>query len=58
MRQDLANGSAPIVADLAVRWVKPLIARAGAVINGTESEQHATGSHDAPQTVVDALLAR
>ena len=58
MRQDLANGSAPVIADLAVRWVKPLIARAGAVINGTEAEHRAAGGRSNPQKAIDALLAR
>lgn len=55
MRQDVSNHNA--VADLAVRWVKPLLVRAGAVINGTQA-QHAAEAGTAPQTVVDALLAR
>jgi hypothetical protein len=55
MRQDLARGNAPLIADLAVRWVKPLIARTRAVINGTEAEERARVN---PQTAVDALLAR
>jgi hypothetical protein len=45
-------------ADLAVRWVKPMVSRAGDVINGTEAEQRAGGGSDAPQATVDALLAR
>jgi hypothetical protein len=58
MRQDRCNGSAAAIADLALRWVKPLVARAGAVINGTEAEQRAAGRDAAPQAAVDALLAR
>ena len=55
MRQDLPNNIA--IADLAVRWVKPLLVRAAAVINGTEV-QTAAGADTAAQTTVDALLAR
>jgi hypothetical protein len=55
MRQDLPNNIA--IADLAVRWVKPLLVRAGAVIDGTEA-QDATAADTAPQATVDALPAR
>ena len=55
MREDRSDNVA--IADLAVRWVRPLLARAGVVINGTEA-QHAAGQDTAPQTTVDALLAR
>ena len=54
MQQNLPGNSANAVADLAARWVKPLVMRAGAVINGTDSGQRTA----APQTAVDALLAR
>lgn len=57
MRQDIAKGSAPLIANLAVRWVKPLVARAGAVING-EDERRVAGANATPQRAVDALLAR
>ena len=53
MRQDLSDSSAGAIADLAVRWVKPMVARAGGVINGTEIERGAV-----PQAAVDALMAR
>jgi hypothetical protein len=52
MRQGDANYGA--VANLAVRWVRPLLVRTSAVINGIETEQ-ASGT---PQVAVDALLAR
>jgi hypothetical protein len=55
MRQDLPNNIA--IADLAVRWVKPLLVRAGAVIDGTEA-QDAAVADPAPQATVDALPAR
>ena len=58
MSKDLSHSSATAIADLAVRWVKPLVVRAGAVINGTEAEQRAGGRDAAPQDAIDALLAR
>jgi hypothetical protein len=58
MRQDCCNSSFTAIADLALRWVKPLVARAGDVINGTEAEQQAARRDAAPQLAVDALLAR
>jgi hypothetical protein len=51
MRHDLSHGTASAVAGLAAGWIKPLVARAGAVINGTQGDA-------APQAVVDALMAR
>jgi len=53
MRQDLSDSSAGAIADLAVRWIKPMVARAAAVINGTEIDRET-----APQAAVDALMAR
>lgn len=53
MRQDLSDSSAGTIADLAVRWIKPLVARAAAVINGIEIDREI-----APQAAVDALMAR
>jgi hypothetical protein len=53
MRHDISSDSAIAVADIAVRWVKPMVLRAGAVINGTEAEHRAIN----PQSAVDALLA-
>jgi hypothetical protein len=58
IRQDGCSGSFFAIADLAVRWVKPLVARAGEVINGTEAEQGAGERDAAPQVAIDALLAR
>ncbi len=58
MSEDLSHSSATAIADLAVRWVKALVVRAGAVINGTEAEQRAGGGDAAPQDAIDALLAR
>ena len=38
----------------AIGWLKPLIARAGALINGESDERHAS----TPQDVVDRLMKR
>ena len=53
MRQELSDASAGAIAELAIHWIKPMVARAGAVINGTEAERA-----EAPQAVIDALMAR
>ncbi len=59
MRQDnLSDRAAMTVANVAVRWIKPLVARAGAVINGTETAQSESGQDAAPQIAVDAVMAR
>ena len=58
MRHDISNDGVNAVADIAVRSVKPLVARAGKVINGTEAEDRAAGRDVGPQTAVDALLSR
>ena len=53
MRQDRSDNVA--IADLAVRWIRPLLSRAGAVINGTEAQKK-SAEDSAP--AVDTLLAR
>jgi hypothetical protein len=53
MRREYSERTTAEIADIAVRWVKPLVARAGAVINGTEAEPGAP-----LQKTIDALLAR
>jgi hypothetical protein len=59
MRLNLRPAVAAQIADLAVRRLKPLIARAGAVINGAELDNHRDRPVGAvPQAVVDALMAR
>jgi hypothetical protein len=55
MRREDSHESAAGVADVAVRWVKPLIARAGAIINGTEAGRVDGGGR---QSDIDALLSR
>jgi hypothetical protein len=54
MTDDLAQDSAAALADRAAAWLKLLVARAGAVINGRIDVTEA----DAPQTVVDGLMQR
>ncbi len=45
-----------LIAEAAAAWLKPLVARAGAVING-ESEQNVSAA-SAPQAMVDGLMRR
>ena len=54
MSADLPPERAAALADHAAAWLRPLIARAGAVING---EANANVS-DTPQAVVDSLMKR
>jgi hypothetical protein len=54
MTPDLAPDTAAALADRAAAWLKLLVARAGAVINGRID----TAEADAPQTVVDGLMRR
>jgi hypothetical protein len=55
MRQDLSPHTAGILATAAVRWLKPLVGRAGAVING-ELKGKAPSDESIPQDAVDALF--
>ena len=57
MRQPLSDASAGTIANLALRWIKPLVAQAGAVINGIRTER-ASEPENAQQDAIDALLAR
>lgn len=45
-----------LIAEAAAAWLKPVVARAGAVING-ESDANA-GAPSAPQVVIDGLMKR
>lgn len=59
MLRDHATADATAIAEMAVRWVKPLVARANAVINGTEAEHRAAlDKIAAAQAAVDVLMAR
>ncbi len=57
MRQPVSDASADTIANLALRWIKPLVARAGAIINGTEAKRD-PDQENTPQAAVDALMAR
>jgi hypothetical protein len=56
MTADMPRDAAAILADRTAAWLKPLVARAGAVING----ENDAGLHElvAPQAVVDGLMKR
>lgn len=54
MRADMPPESIATLADHAAAWLRPLIARAGAVING-EADANVP---DTPQAVVDNLMKR
>lgn len=54
MTADLPPGRMAALADHAAAWLRPLVARAGAVINGTAD----AAVPDAPQAVVDGLMKR
>jgi hypothetical protein len=49
---DPPSDASDMLADRAVAWLKPLVARAGAVINGADI------AGDPPQAMVDALMRR
>jgi hypothetical protein len=56
LRADMPPAAAGVLADRAAAWLRPLVARAGAVINGepdTDPDQSVT-----PQAVVDGLMKR
>ena len=54
MSAEMPPEAAASLADHAAAWLKPLVARAGAVINGDAD----AGLPDAPQAVVDGLMKR
>ena len=54
MSADLPPERAAALADHAVAWLRPLVARAGAVINGKAN----ANVSDTPQSVVDSLMKR
>ncbi len=54
LRSGLTPGARGLIAEAAAAWLKPLIARAGALINGEADGEVAHGS--APQAVVDGLM--
>ena len=52
LRADMPPDAAGVLADRAAIWLKPLVARAGAVINGDAD----ASLPEAPQAVVDGLM--
>ena len=54
MSADMPPETAAALADHAAAWLKPLVARAGAVINGNTD----ASLPNTPQTVVDGLMQR
>jgi hypothetical protein len=54
MRADMTPEAAGVLADRAASWLKPLVARAGAVINGNAG----ASQRNIPQSVVDGLMKR
>jgi hypothetical protein len=57
MKHDTKMGSAETLAQAALAWVKPLVTRAGFVINGVRVEEARTTGVSAAQAAVDALFA-
>lgn len=60
MRSDMPPAAAATLADRAAAWLKPLVARAGAVINGDTDAGlgQPLGQPVTPQAVVDGLMKR
>ncbi len=56
MNADMPPEAAAALAERAAALLKPLVARAGAVINGEDAD--GTGGQVAPQAAVDALMKR
>jgi hypothetical protein len=54
MSEDMPPEAASAIADHAAAWLRPLVARAGAVINGNAD----ASLPNTPQTVVDGLMKR
>jgi hypothetical protein len=57
MRRDLSPHTVGALAAAATRWLKPMVGRAGAVING-ELKVESPSDESRPQDAVDALFAR
>ena len=55
LKSDLSHDTIRTLAETTVRWVKPMVARAGCVINGELADAHPT-SEAAPQDAIDALF--
>jgi len=57
LRHDLSPQTIGVLAEATAHWLRPLVARAGAVINGEMADAVAS-SESAPQDTVDALFDR
>jgi hypothetical protein len=57
MRNELSPHTLAVLSETTARWLRPLVARAGAVING-EIEEAVTTADEAPQEAIDALFDR
>jgi hypothetical protein len=59
MRNELSPHTMGVLAETTARWLRPLVARAGAVINGEiDDDDTAATSDAAPQDTIDALFDR
>lgn len=60
MHSDMPPEAASALADKAAAWLRPLVARAGALINGETGPGfgHEPGQPATPQAVVDGLMKR
>lgn len=56
LRGDLSPEAAGAIGTSAAVWLKPLVARAGAVINGQEAVPLEVADEDAAQAMVDAVF--
>ncbi len=57
LKGDLSHDTIRILAEATTHWLRPLVARAGAVINGELEGEQPTGEA-APQAAIDALFDR
>jgi len=58
MKASTTASSADALANCAVAWLRPLVARAGYVINGTDAVKARKADAGAAQAAVDALMQR
>src|SRR5262249_34803475 len=55
LRGELSRDTIRILAEATAHWLRPLVARAGAIINGEPAAVHPS-SEAAPQDAIDALF--
>jgi len=56
LKGDLSDDTIRALAEATVQWLKPMVARAGAVINGELEEYARPAAEAAPQDAIDALF--